>query len=124
MGQPIRVSSRPGIKPEVWVFEINRSLTGMETDRYVAGSVITGHRPPDELARRLFALGGPTAITIYSSVITVVAPAWDWPSLKDRIEDVIVNLYIFYKDGVLAAPATSAAEIEASAEVAAEPAAS
>ena len=119
MGQPIRVSSRPGIKPEVWVFEINRSLTGMETDRYAAGQEIRGHRPPDELARRLFALGGPTSITIYSSVITITAPAWEWPTLKDRVEEVIANLYIFYSEGVVAAPATPAVEAGAPAEPAA-----
>jgi hypothetical protein len=113
MGQPISVTSRPGIKPEVWVFEINRSLTGMETERYVAGEEVTGHRPPDELARRLLALGGVTGVNIYSSVITVTAPLWEWNALKPRIEEMIANLYIFYKEGapvpqVTAGPAEGA----------------
>lgn len=119
MGQPISVSSRPGVKPEVWVFEINRSLTGMETVRYVAGQEIAGRRPPDELARRIFALGGATAVTMYASVITVTAPMYEWGRLKDRVEDAIANLYIFYKDGTLPAPATPPAEVGAAAEPAA-----
>lgn len=123
MGQPISVTSRPGVKPEVWVFEINRSLTGMETHRYAAGQEVKGHRPPDELARRLFALGGPAAVTIYSSIITVTAPVWEWGTLKDRVEDVIANLYIYYKDGVLPAPATPAGQLEEPV-AAGEPAAS
>src|SRR5438067_1949638 len=73
MGQPITVTVRPGVRNDVRHFEINRSLTGMQTHRYRAGEAIPGTKPPDELARRLFALGV-EAVTIYSSVVTVVAP--------------------------------------------------
>jgi len=100
MGQPIAVTARPGIRPEVMHFEINRSLTGMQTERYPSPEAITGHRPPDELARRLFALGV-SGITIYSSVITVVAPAEQWATLKDRALETIENLFIYYRDGVV-----------------------
>jgi len=98
MGQPITVTVRPGVRSDVRHFEINRSLTGMQTDRYQAGVAISGDKPPDELARRLFALGV-SAVTIYSSVITVVAPAEQWAALEPKVQDTIANLFIYYRDG-------------------------
>src|SRR5436853_6076690 len=102
MGQPITVTVRPGVRGDVKHFELNRSLTGMQTQRYQAGQEISGTKPPDELARRLFALGV-SAVTIYSSIVTVVAPAEQWSSLQARVEDTIINLSIFYRDGQLPA---------------------
>jgi hypothetical protein len=98
MGQPITVTVRPGVREDVRHFEINRSLTGMQTHRYRAGEAIPGTKPPDELARRLFALGV-SAVTIYSSVVTIVAPAEEWPALQPKVEDTIANLFIHYRDG-------------------------
>jgi hypothetical protein len=106
MGQPITVTSRPGLSPEVMHFELNRSLTGMETDRYRSVEDATGIKPPDELARRLFALGV-GGVTVYSSSVTVTAPAERWEELRPQVEDTIVNLFIYYREGVLP-PATSA----------------
>ena len=100
MGQPITVTVRPGVRNDVRHFELNRSLTGMQTDRYKAGQEISGTKPPDELARRLFDLGV-SAVTIYSSVVTVVAPAEQWSSLEAQVTDTIINLFIFYRDGQL-----------------------
>ena len=42
MGQPITVTVRPGVRNDVRHFEINRSLTGMQTHRYRAGEAIPG----------------------------------------------------------------------------------
>ena len=115
MGQPITVTVRPGVRSDVRHFELNRSLTGMQTDRYRAGQDIAGTKPPDELARRLFDLGV-SAVTIYSSVVTVVAPAEQWSSLEAKVQDTIVNLFIFYRDGQLPAapaPAEGAPPVEA-----------
>lgn len=98
MGQPITVTSRPGVRPEVMHFELNRSLTGMQTDRYASVDDATGHKPPDELARRLFALGV-TGVTVYSSSVTVTAPADRWAELRPQVEDTIVNLFIYYREG-------------------------
>ena len=106
MGQPITVTSRPGIRPEVMHFELNRSLTGMQTDRYASVEDATGTKPPDELARRLFALGV-TGVTVYSSSVTVTAPAEQWDELRPKVEDTIVNLFIHYRDGAVP-PAISA----------------
>jgi len=113
MGQPITVTVRPGVRSDVRHFEINRSLTGMQTVRYQAGVAISGDKPPDELARRLFALGV-SAVTIYSSVITVVAPAEQWAALEVKVEDTIANLFIYYRDGQphAAVPAEAGAPAE------------
>jgi hypothetical protein len=112
MGQAITVTVRPGVRGDVQHFELNRSLTGMQTHRYKASDEVTGTKPPDELARRLFALGV-SAVTIYSSVVTVVAPQDQWGSLLAKVEDTIVNLFIYYRDGQLpAAPATAEAPAE------------
>ena len=108
MGQPITVTVRPGVRNDVKHFELNRSLTGMQTDRYKAGQEISGTKPPDDLARRLFDLGV-SAVTIYSSVVTVVAPAEQWSSLEAQVTDTIINLFIFYRDGQLP-PASKGAE--------------
>lgn len=110
MGQPITVTVRSGVRSDVKNFDLNRSLTGMQTHRYLAGKDVAGTKPPDELARRLFELGV-SAVTIYSSVVTVVAPAEQWPSLVAKVVDTIENLFIYYRDGQLPAPATPAGEI-------------
>ena len=71
MGQPITVIEKPGERNDIVRFELNRSLTGMGHERYRADQEILGDRPPDELARRLFAHGGVEAVHIYSNVVTV-----------------------------------------------------
>ena len=98
MGQPITVTARAGVRPDVMHFELNRSLTGMQTERYASVDDATLHRPPDELARRLFPLGV-TNVTIYSSTVTVTAPAERWGELEPKVRDVIENLFIFYRTG-------------------------
>src|SRR5437763_9508157 len=115
MGQPITVTVRPGVRNDVRHFEINRSLTGMQTHRYRAGEAIPGTKPPDELARRLFALGV-SAVTIYSSVVTVVAPGERWAALQPQVVDTIANLFIHYRDGQPPA-AVPAPEAEPAAEI-------
>jgi hypothetical protein len=109
MGQSITVTVRAGVRGDVKHFELNRSLTGMQTHRYTAAEPVTGTKPPDELARRLFALGV-SAVTIYSSSVTVVAPQDKWPTLQGKVEDTMTNLFIYYRDGQLPAPATPPAE--------------
>lgn len=96
MGQPIEVTSRPGGRPEVMFFEINRSLTGMRIEQYLDPEGATGDRWADELARRLGALGV-RQVTIYSS--TVVAEADDWSALRERAEETIRELYVYYVGG-------------------------
>ena len=97
MGQPITVVEKPTTRPDVVRFEINRSLTGMGHDRYRAGEENTGARPPDELARRLFARGRAEAVHVFSNQITVdLAPGADDSGLREIVE----GLFIHYTEGV------------------------
>lgn len=113
MGQEITVTVRPGVRGDVRHFELNRSLTGMQIHRYTASQAVAGTKPPDELARRLFDLGV-SAVTIYSSVVTVVAPPDSWDGLEPKVRDTIANLFIHYRDGQL--PAATGTPAEAAAE--------
>mgnify|MGYP005822391515 CR=1 FL=1 len=97
MGQPIAVTRKPSPDPSVARFEINRSLTGMGHERYEAGAEIVGHRPSDELARRLFEAGGVRRIHMYSNMISLQLEAGTDPA---RYDEVIRGLYIHYKAGV------------------------
>lgn len=98
MGQSITVVQKPTTTAGVLRFETNRSLTGMGHERYLRGEEVTGHRPPDELARRLFERGGVDAIHVYSNVITVdLAEEGDGAAMLEVIHD----LFIHYRPGVL-----------------------
>lgn len=97
MGQPVSVIEKPSSQGGVVRFEINRTLTGMGHERYVAGEPVEGDRPPDELARRLFARGGIDGVHIYANVITVnLARGAD----TEGIADIIGDLYTYYVPGV------------------------
>jgi hypothetical protein len=104
MGQTITVTTRPGSTPDVRFFDTNRSLTGMAIERYasaddprLAADGDTTPRPPDVLARRLFALGA-TKVTVYSNVVTVEAPTSGWSELEPRAVAMIEHLFHYYGD--------------------------
>ncbi len=95
MGQEITVTARAGTEPSVRLFDCNRSITGMEIERYANLDDARGGRPPDVLARRLFDLGA-TRVTVYSSAVTVEAPPERWDELEPKVLDTIRNLFGFY----------------------------
>jgi hypothetical protein len=104
MGQPINVVEKPSSTPGLARFEINRSLTGMGHEHYASIDDVLGHRPVDELARRLFDTGGVTEIHANGSMVTVhLVDGWT----GDKLLDVIRSLYIYYPPG--AAPPAAAA---------------
>lgn len=97
MGQPVTVIEKPSKRGGVVRFELNRVLTGMGHERYLPGDTITGDRPPDELARRLFERGGLERVHIGGSVVTIdLEKGSDSGGIKEIIED----LYTFYRPGV------------------------
>ena len=96
MGQEITVTRKPTSCPGVVVFELNRSLTGMGHERYQSAEVV-GHRPVDELARRLFAAGGVRSMHVYSNVVTVQLA--DGGS-ADALVEVMRDLFTYYREGV------------------------
>lgn len=78
-------------------FDLNRSLTGMGHERYRAGEEITGDRPPDVVARRLFERGGVREVHIFSNTVTVTL---DDGGSADGIADMLRDLYVHYLPGV------------------------
>ena len=112
MGQSIVVNEKPSSNPGVVRFETNRALTGMDHERYLAGTEVWGQRPPDELARRLLAKPSVAGLQINGNMVTVdLAKGYDATGLREVIE----NLYRFYPD------APEAPEADAAPEVPAEP---
>jgi hypothetical protein len=95
VGQEITITTTAGASDDVRTFDTNRSLTGMEIERYRSVDQAEGNRPPDVLARRLFDLGA-TAVTVYSNVVTVEAPADRWTDLEPKVVEVIERLFGFY----------------------------
>ncbi len=96
MGQPITVVAKPSsTRPNIVRFEINRPLSGMGHERYVAGRPIDDHRPVDELARRLFERGGIDAIHVNGSVVTVDMAKG---GSDDGLIDVIRELFVYYHE--------------------------
>ena len=97
MGQPVTVVENKTSRPGVYRFEINRSITGTGHEHYRARQDITGERPSDELARRLFARGDIDAVHVNSNIITVdIAKG----GTSQGIKDLIANLFIYYGPGV------------------------
>jgi hypothetical protein len=101
MGQQITVVEKPSARPGIVRFETNRSITGTGHERYRADQEVAGDRPPDELARRLFAHGGVEAVHIHSNVITVdLAKGASTAGMQELIHE----LFTFYRPGVVAGP--------------------
>ncbi len=98
MGQDITISECAGVDTAVKQFVLNRSLTGMKTERYPSRDAASGARPPDVLSRRLFDLGA-TSVTVYSNVVTVEMPASEWAGAEPQVNGVLANLFRFYGDG-------------------------
>ena len=97
MGQTITVTARAGTSPTVRLFDLNRSLTGMELERYstVAEAQASGQRPPDVLAARLLSEGA-SSVTIYSNSVTVEAPPDNWNTFESRVLYLIEHLFEYY----------------------------
>jgi len=130
MGQPITVSVRRGSRPDVRIFDLNRSLTGMALEVYPSRSDAAGDRPPDVLARRLFDLGG-VRVSVYSNVVTVEADPSVWDTAEEKMVHTLAHLFEYYGDdagwspaalGKPAAPADAPAADAPAAEVEAAPA--
>src|SRR2546423_15534340 len=95
MGQLITVTEKPTSTPGVVQFELTRSLTGMGHERYRSADDAVGHRPPDELARRLFATGQVDAVHVYSSVVTVDVKKGQ---TSEGLADVVRDLFTYYRE--------------------------
>lgn len=95
MGQPVTVVQKASSTPGVVRFEINRSITGMGHERYTSADDAISDRPPDELARRLFAFEGVERVHINSNVITI-----GLRGSEAGMQKVIEDLFLYYRPGV------------------------
>ena len=98
MGMLITVTEKASARHGVVRFETNRAITGMAHERYLVGQLIVGTRPPDELARRLFAHGGAAAIHIHGNQLLVELADGGSPA---GMAQVITDLFTFYTPGVV-----------------------
>lgn len=97
MGQLITVTRKPSIRADVAIFELNRSLTGMGHERYTSAGDAVRHRPVDELARRLFEVGGIEGVHVYSNIVTLdLAPG----AHPDGLDEIMRGLFTYYREGV------------------------
>jgi len=96
MGQPIAVIEKPSSRRGIVRFETNRALTGMGHERYRADQDVWGTRPPDELARRLFARGGVAGVHVNGNIVTIdLEKGWT----SDGLKEIVESLYIYYPPG-------------------------
>ena len=97
MGQPVTVIEKAAATPGIVRFEINRSITGMGIERFSGPERAIGPSPAAEVARRVFAHGGVTGVTVFSNVITVdLADGATSAGLREIIEE----LFLYYREGV------------------------
>ena len=99
MGQTITATVRAGAASGVRIFDLNRSLTGMDIERYstVERAKARGMRPPDVLAARLLDEGA-VSVSIYSNVVTVEAAESVWPTFEARALHLVEHLFEYYGD--------------------------
>ncbi len=94
----ITVTEKPSARHGVVRFETNRALTGMAHERYRQGDEIEGDRPPDEVAKALFAVGGVQAVHVHGNHITVELANG---ATTEGMAGVIADLFTHYRPGVV-----------------------
>ena len=97
MGQQITVTELPGSTDAVRQYVLNRSITGMKTERYPNREAVAGDRPPDLIARRLFELGAST-VTVYSNIVTVEMDPAGWVEASPKVLESLEFLFRYYGD--------------------------
>ncbi len=96
MGEPVTVIEMPSNRSGYVRFETNRSFTGMGHESYKVDEEIYRDRPPDQIAKVLFATGKASEVHVYSQTVTVKLRKGDSVGLKEALEE----LYTYYKPGV------------------------
>lgn len=119
MGQPVVVTQKQSNRPGVVRYELNRTLTGTGHEIYKPDTVISGNRPPDNLAKQLFeGVRGIESIHMNGSVVTV---EMSFGSDAGAAKAIIEDMYTFYLPGV-PLPSFETGEPAAAAEPAEAPA--
>ena len=97
MGQPVSVIEKRSKRRGIIRYELNRVLTGTGHEIYRSSDQIDGNRPPDELARRIFAHGGVESVSINASMVTVDL---EKGGNSEGIKEIVEDLYTYYRPGV------------------------
>lgn len=97
MGEPVTVIEKRSGRPGYVRFETNRSFTGMGHESYHLGETIYRNRPPDEVARALFASGKVDEVHIYAQTVTVKLKGSEDSS---GLAEILEEIYIHYRPGV------------------------
>ena len=97
MGEPVSVIEKPSANHGVVRFDTNRTFTGMGHERYLSSDVIIDNRPPDVIARLLFATGKVDKVHVYAQTITVTLSQG---ASSEGLKEIIEGLYVHYKPGV------------------------
>ncbi len=111
MGQSVSVIRKPSSVGGRLRFEINRSLTGMGHEYYRDAEAATGPRPPDDLARKLFEVGGIESVHINSNVITIDLVKGE---SDDGMAAIIEDMFLHWRPGMV--PPTDEEVIAAAAK--------
>ena len=78
-------------------FELNRSLTGMGHEHFASVSDAVGPRPAAALARQLLATGKVDSVYMYGNIVTIdIAKGYT----ADGLDDVVRNMYQYWKPGM------------------------
>ena len=106
MGQKVGVVSRRVLRSGLIRYDLNHSLTGVSHEAYEADFPVSGDRPSDILARRLFETGTVTAIHVHSNVVTVTFGKSTSSDGEDdvRTQEILNDLYTHYLPGVRPTP--------------------
>jgi hypothetical protein len=98
VGQPVAVVEKPTTTPGVVRYEANRNFTGMGHERFTTPEQAIGPRPSAVIARRLFETGKVDAVHVYMNMVTIDVKKGFTP---DGLADVLEQLYIYYRPGVV-----------------------
>ena len=97
MGQPVDVSVKETLDPDVRVFETDRWLTGMGNGLFESAQ----SAPEGTMARRVFEVGDVEAVHVYGNCLTVTkSRRASWDSMSDEIKKSLENFYIFYPENI------------------------
>ncbi|MFN8015496.1 MAG: hypothetical protein U0R17_02665 [Acidimicrobiia bacterium] len=96
MGQNITISKLPSASDSIHLYQLNRSLSGMEILNYADHDMVVDENDPSQvLAKRLFDIGV-QEVSVYSNVVTITCENDVFNKIQNKIEKIIEDLFIYY----------------------------